>query len=197
MIWVLRFLIGKRTEISLCKKGLRIKSSIITKILLLGISPFIMQSTESLLNITLNTSLLKFGGDLYVGSMSIMATISQFLVLPLSGLVQGAQPIISYNYGAKNPKRMKDGFKILLTTGILYTLVFYFIILWRPSLFTELFTSDKDLLLATNWSIGIYMAGYIMLPFQIICQQTFLAMGQAKISLFLALFTCSVGIKIS
>lgn len=187
MIWVLKFLIGHRTQIRLFGERLRINPTILSRILLLGVSPFIMQSTESLLNITLNTSLLKFGGDLYVGSMSIMATISQFLVLPLSGLVQGAQPIISYNFGAKKPKRMKSGFKILLATGVLYTLIFYCIILWRPSLFTELFTTDKNLLQATNWSISIYMAGYIMLPFQIICQQSFLAMGQAKISLFLAL----------
>ncbi len=146
-----------------------------------------MQSTESILSICFNTSLQKYQGDLAVGSMTILTSLMQFAMLPLQGFTQGAQPIISYNYGAKNGLRVKKAFKILLLTCITYSMVFWLLIMIIPQRFVQLFTNDTALINYAVWAIRIYMAVLGIFGIQIACQQTFISLGNAPISLFLAL----------
>lgn len=186
-LWVLKFLLGNNSKLRIRKVNMKLNKSVIIPVLLLGISPFIMQSTESLLNISLNSSLQRYGGDLAVGAMTILSSLVQILVLPLTGLTQGAQPIISYNFGAKNNDRVKKTFKLLITSALCYSAVFWVIMMVFPKLFISLFTSDDSLVEITAWSIRIYMGAAFALGAQIACQQTFIAIGQAKTSLFLAL----------
>ena len=186
-IWVLYFLTGKKTILRIKKSDFRINKKIIIPVLALGASPFIMSSTESLLNICFNSSLQRFGGDLAVGAMTILGSIMQFVLLPLQGLSQGAQPIISYNYGARKLDRVKHAFKLLLIASILYTTVFWLIIMFFPHLMPSLFASSQELLDISAWAARVYTGGVFMMGVQIACQQTFIALGQAKISLFLAL----------
>jgi putative MATE family efflux protein len=186
-LWTLRFLFSNETKLKIRKKNMRIRRSIIIPVLALGVSPFIMQSTESVLNIAFNSSLQRYGGDMTVGAMTILATLMQMLMLPLTGLTQGAQPIISYNYGAKNYERVKNTFKLLITCSIGYTTVFWILVMIMPKFFVSIFTSNSELLKISVWSIRIYMATVFVIGAQIGCQQTFIAIGQAKASLFNAL----------
>lgn len=186
-IWVLSFLFGKKSILKIRKKYLIPDFKIISSIVALGISPFIMQATESLVLISLNNQLSKFGGDLAIGAMTIMSSIIQIIMLPLIGLSQGAQPIVSYNYGAKNQDRVKKTFKILLISCLTYTTSMFLLLMFVPEFFVGLFNNKKELVEITSWSIRIFFAGTFMLGAQVACQQTFLALGQAKISLILAL----------
>lgn len=186
-IWVVRFLISKRSFLRLSLKTMRPELPIILPCLALGLSPFIMQFTESILNVCFNTSLQRYGGDLAVGSMAILASAMQFSMLPLQGFTQGAQPIISYNYGAGNLDRVKSAFKLLLCSCICYSALFWALCIFAPKLLISVFTSDAKLLNFTVWSIRIYMAATLIFGIQIACQQTFIALGNARTSLFLAL----------
>lgn len=186
-IWVLKFLFGKKSILKIRKKYLPIKLDVILPVMALGVSPFIMQSTESLVLISLNTKLQTYGGDLAVGAMTIMSSIMQMLTLPLQGLTQGAQPIISYNFGAKNMDRVKKTFKLLLISSLTLTIVGCGLLMLFPEFFVRIFNNDPKLMEITVWSIRIYFIGMFIFGAQIACQQTFLALGQAKISLLLAL----------
>lgn len=186
-IWVLVFLFGKKSIIKIRKKYLVPNIKIIGSIIALGISPFIMQATESLVLITLNNKLFMYGSDLAVGAMTIMSSVMQIVILPLMGLSQGAQPIISYNYGSKNSERVKKTFKLLLISCLAYTGVMWALLMLFPQVFVNIFNNKPELVEITSWSIRIYFAGIFMFGAQIACQQTFLALGQAKISLMLAL----------
>lgn len=186
-LWIIHYLTGKKSALKLRRKQLKLKKSVIGPCLALGVSPFIMQSTESLLSICFNASLLKYGGDLAVGAMTIFNSVNQCLYLPLHGLTQGSQPIISYNYGAGNEKRVRDGFNALLTTSVAYSVLFWACIMLFPSVFIKIFTSDPELVAYASRMLRVFMAmGWIM-GIQLSCQQTFLAIGNAKSSLFLAL----------
>lgn len=186
-IWVLQFLIGKKTTIKIKKQYLKIKPSVIGPTLLLGLSPFIMQSTESALILTFNSSLLKYGGDLAVGAMTILSSIMQFAMLPLQGLTQGCQPIVSYNYGAKQLNRVKKAFKLLLISSVIYSSILWALCMFLPNIFVSIFTSDAQLKEISQWGLRIYMASSCVFGAQIACQQTFIALGNAKTSVFLAL----------
>lgn len=186
-IWVLRFLTGKKTILKLRKKYLKIDIKTMKPVFALGIAPFIMQSTESLVLVSLNSQLQKYGGDLTVGAMTIMSSIMQIITMPLMGLTQGAQPIISYNYGAKNLDRVKKTFKLLLLTCLSYSTLIVVLLMLFPDFFVSIFNNKPELMEITTWSIKIYFAGMFIFGAQIACQQTFLALGRAKISLFLAL----------
>ena len=164
-----------------------LKKNIILPTIALGLSPFIMQFTESVLAVSFNTSLLKYGGDLAVGSMTILNSVNQFCMMPLSGLSQGAQPIVSFNYGAKNVDRVQKAFKLLLRVCVVYSVVLWSISMFLPKAFILIFTSDSELIKYTMWSIRIYMAGSCVFGIQLACQQTFIALGNAKKSIFLAL----------
>ncbi|NEU04212.1 MATE family efflux transporter [Clostridium senegalense] len=186
-LWVIFFLFGKKSILKIRKKYMVPNLKIIFPIITLGVAPFIMQSTESLVLITLNNKLQVYGGDLAVGAMTIMSSISQIVTLPLTGLTQGAQPIISYNFGAKNIDRVKDTFKLLLKSSIIYAVVVWISLMVFPEVFVSIFNDKAELLAITSWSIKIFFGGIFAIGAQIACQQTFLALGQAKTSLFLAL----------
>ena len=186
-IWIVLFLVGKRTRLRIRKNYLRLPRRLIASIFALGISPFVMQSTESLVNIVLNRGLQNYGGDLYVGTLAIMTSLLQFITLPGQGIAQGAQPIISYNFGAGRPDRAKKAFRLLLTVVFTFTTVSCLLMVFLPSVFARVFTSDTALLSMTSDVMPIYFAGIWAFGLQLSCQITFLSLGQAKISLFLAL----------
>ena len=186
-IWVVAFLRGKKTTLRLRAKSLRPVASVLLPCLALGLAPFIMQSTESILMIAFNTSLQKHGGDLAVGSMTILSTVMQFTMLPLSGFTQGAQPITSYNYGAKNTERVKAAFLALLKISVLFSACLWLAVQLFPQAFARIFTSDAALVEYASKYLRIYMAASCLMGIQLACQQTFIAIGNAKASLFLAL----------
>lgn len=186
-VFVLNFLFGKKTILKIRKRYLKIDKKIIFTIVSLGVAPFIMQATESLVLISLNNQLSKYGGDLAIGAMTIMSSIMQMITMPLMGLTQGAQPIISYNFGAKNIDRVKKTFKLLLISCLTYSTVMVVLLMIFPEFFVGIFNDKPELVEITSWSIKIYFSGMFIFGAQIACQQTFLALGQAKISLLLAL----------
>lgn len=184
--WILRFLTGKKTILRLKKENLKIEPHIILPCVALGVSSFVMLATESLLSISFTASLSRYGGDLAVGAMTIVTSVSQLVTLPLQGICQGGQPLISYNFGAKNTDRVKQAFYCQLTVGLGYALLFWAWVMVAPKLFAAMFTNNPALLDYTAWSLRIYMAGIFSIGAQICCQQSFMALGQAKISLLLA-----------
>lgn len=186
-IWVLKFLTGKKTMLKIKKPHLKIDFKLLLVIFALGVSPFIMQSTESILTISFNTSLGKYGGDLAVGAMTILFSCMQLVTLPLMGLTQGAQPIVSFNYGAGNIDRVKKAFKILLISCFVFSFTVWSIMMIFPQVFVGLFSSDDSLITLGCWAIRIYMFATGFFGLQMACQQTFIALGQAKSSIFIAL----------
>ena len=186
-LWVVRFLLQKDTILRIKREYIVPKWTIVKNTMALGVSPFVMQSTESLVLISLNNMLVIHGGDLAVGAMTIMSSIMQIVLLPMMGLSQGAQPIMSYNYGAGQIDRVKETFKLLFKLSIGYTTVMWLIILTIPQVFVSIFNNDPELMRITTWSMRIYFAGIFAFGAQTSCQQTFLALGKAKISLILAL----------
>ena len=185
-LWVLRFLTGNMTVLKVRRRHLKIDFKVLLPCLALGLSPFIMQSTESILIVSFNTSLLKYGGDLAVGAMTILSSVMQFSMLPLSGLTQGAAPIISYNYGAGNGSRVKDAFILLLKISLIYSAALWAIAMIYPQIFAVIFTKDSELIGISVRSMRIYMAASLLFGIQISCQQTFIALGNARTSVFLA-----------
>lgn len=185
-IWVLYFLCGKNTNLKIKKKNLGFNKSIMMPVLLLGLSPFVMQFTESFIIILFNSKLQRYGGDVAVGAMTIATTAMQFLFLPLTGLTQGSQPIISYNYGAKNKSRVKDTFKYLFLSAITYSVVFYLFIVIFPNTFASIFTKNEAIIEEAAKDLRIYMSVSFVMGIQVACQQTFIALGNAKSSVFLA-----------
>ena len=186
-IWVLAFLTGKRTKLKIRLKYLRLKPRVLLPVVAIGVSPFIMQSTESLVNISFNSSLLKYGGNVYVGAMTICSSIMQVLSMIFQGLAQGAQPIVGYNYGAGKLDRVRKAFRLLLTAGVVYAVAAWLLVQLFPHVFVALFNDKPELVEAAVWALRIYLACFFMLGVQFSCQQTFVALGQAKVSLFLAL----------
>ena len=185
-IWVVSFLFGKKTTLKIRMKNMRLEKKIILPSLALGLSTFIMQSSESIISVCFNSSLLKYGGDVAVGAMMILTSVMQFAMLPLQGLGQGAQPIISYNYGAKNVSRVKEAFKLLLKVSLCYAAVLWAGVQLFPQVFASLFTSDAQLLLFTKNALRIYMACMVLFGIQIACQMTFTSLGNAKASIIVA-----------
>ena len=186
-IWVLRFLTGKKTVLRIRLREMRLEKRYVLPVLALGLSPFIMESTESLLSICFNASLQKYGGDLAVGSMTILTSSMQILSMPLNGLTQGAQPIISYNYGAGRTDRVRKAFRLLFLCAVSFSGLYWALNMLFPTLFVSLFSNTPKLKDMASWALRIYMAGCFINGVQTGCQRTFVALGQAKISLFLAL----------
>ena len=183
-VWVVSFLKSKRSVLYL--KLVRPDKSLILKIAALGIAPFVMQSTESLVTITFNTGLQRYGGDLYVGSMSILMSIMQLIVIPVNGITQGVQPIVSYNYGAGNRLRVKETVIRLVSVCLLGTLILAGIAIFCPGIYASMFTNDAELVALTCRIMPIFFLGIAIFGIQAACQSTFLALGQAKVSLFIA-----------
>ena len=185
-LWILRFLTGKRTILKLKKENLPLRRPVILPCLGLGISSFVMLSTESILSISFTSSLQRFGGDLAVGAMTVLTSINQLVTMPLMGICQGGQPLISYNYGAKKPERVREAFYCQFGVCVGYTVVFWLALMVFPNVFAGIFTDDQALVSYTAWAIRIFLCGIFSVGFQISCQQAFMALGQAKVSLLLA-----------
>lgn len=186
-VWVVCFLLGKRTKLRLQRRFARLDWKVLTPVLALGVSPFIMQSTESLVNIAFNSSLKAYGGDPAVGAMTICSSIMQVFYLLFQGLSQGAQPIVGYNYGAGNLDRVKKAFRLLFICALTFSTLSCLAIELFPGMFVAMFNDKPELVEIAVWTLRVYAAGMFMLGIQNACQQTFVALGQAKISLFLAL----------
>ena len=185
-IWVLAFLFGKKTNLKIKLQYMPLRSKIIMPALALGLSNFVMQASESAISICFNSSLLKYGGDIAVGAMTILTSVMQFAMLPLQGLGQGAQPIISYNYGAKNADRVKSAFKLLLITDLCYSVILWLAVMLFPGAFAAMFTSEEALMDFTRSALRIYMAATLIFGIQMACQSTFVAIGNAKASITVA-----------
>ena len=186
-VWVVAFLFSQSSVIRLRRATLRIEPRVLGSIAALGVAPFIMQSTESLVTITLNSGMQKYGGDLYVGTITILQSIMQMLVLPLQGVTQGTQPIISYNYGAKNYHRVRQTFKRVLAISLGYTIAAFLLVSVFARPLARMFTPDQALIALTAKAAAVFFGGVWAFGAQMACQAAFMGLGQARVSLFLAL----------
>lgn len=186
-ILIIKFLFSKKSKFVINKESIKFDYKIILSCIALGLAPFIMQSTESILSICFNTSLQKYGGDMAVGAMTVCSSLMMFAMLPLQGFTQGAQPIISYNYGSENTSRVKQAFKLLFITCLAYSFVYWLLLMLTPKMLVSMFITNSLLIDFTTKCLRIYMACICVFGIQIACQQTFIALGNAPISLFLAL----------
>ena len=186
-LWILRFLTGKKTMLKLQPANMKLVPGIILPCLGLGVSTFVLLSTESVLSVSFTSSLARFGGDVAVGAMTVLTSINQLMTMPLTGICQGGQPLMSYNYGARKYDRVKEAFFCQFFTCVGYTLLFWAVLIMAPDFFAGIFTSDAALVSYTAWAIRIFLALGFSVGFQISCQQAFMALGQAKISLLMAL----------
>ena len=187
-VWVMTFLTGKKTRWYLKRENLHVDAKIVLPCIALGLSPFVMQSTESLIAICFNSSLLRYGGDMAVGTMTVLTSIMQFSNMPLQGLTQGAQPIVSYNFGAKDAQRVRDAYFCLLRACFTYSMAIWLLVELFPRAFILIFNNDPALVEYAAWAVRIYMGCSGIFGIQIACQQTFVALGNAKTSLFLAVW---------
>ena len=186
-LWVVLFLCGKKTVLRIRPRNMVPRARILGRILALGVAPFIMQSTESLVTVTLNTGLLKYGGDLYVGSLTIMQSVMQMLVMPIQGIMQGGQPILSYNYGAGKYDRVRQTFHLLLKVMMTVTVLGCLAAVLIPDVLARMFTQDAELLSIVKRTMPIFFGGMWAFGMQMACQSLFMGLGQAKLSTFLAL----------
>ena len=186
-VWVVRFLTGPKTLLRIRRENLRIDPKIYLPCVALGAAPFVMQFTESILSVSFNSSLLRYGGDLAVGAQTILTSVMQFSLMPLQGFTQGAQPIVSYNFGAGNKERVRDAVKVLLIVCVSYSTAMWALAMLVPQVFASMFTTDPELIRLVVHALRIYMGATCLFGLQIGCQQTFVAIGNAKMSLFLAL----------
>ena len=185
-VWVIAFLCSKRSRLRIQRKNIRLQRKIILPCIALGAAAFIMQASESVISICFNSSLLEYGGDIAVGAMTIMVSVMQFAMLPLQGIAQGAQPITSYNYGAKNAVRVKKTFRLLLITCMTYSVTLWAAIMLFPKLFVGIFTPDKALIDFAAPMLQIYLGGLCLFGIQIACQMTFTSLGKAVNSIIVA-----------
>ena len=185
-VWVLIFLRGKKTFLHLRPWKTQIDIKLLFSCLGLGVAPFIMQASESIIIVCFNASLLKYGGDVAVGAMTILSTVMQFSMLPTQGLGQGAQPIISYNFGARNAERVKKTYFLLLKASFLYAAAIWALVMIFPRVFAGIFTTDQELIRFTGWALRIYIAMVFMMGIQTACQMTFISIGNAKASVVVA-----------
>ena len=184
--WLLIFLCGGKAILRLRAENFNLKPSIILPCVALGVATFVMQASESVISVCFNSSLLGYGGDIAVGAMTILTSVMQFAMLPMQGFAQGAQPILSYNYGAKNAERVKSTFKLLLTVCLAYSVTLWTIIMLFPQIFVSMFTSNPALADFTVGVMRVYFGGLILFGIQIACQMTFVSLGKATSSVIVA-----------
>ena len=185
-IWILRFLSGNKTILRLRRSNLRLQARVILPCFGLGVSTFVMLSTESILSICFTTSLSRYGGDVAVGAMTILNSLVQLVSLPLAGICQGGQPIMSFNFGAGKPERVREAFFTQFAVCVGYSTLFWAATMLAPRFFAGVFTSNQALVDYTAWAIRIFLCCVFTVGFQNACQQSFMALGQAKISLLMA-----------
>lgn len=185
-VWVLVFLCGKKSAVRLKGENLIGGVRLLAPCVALGLSTFIMQSSESVISVCFNSSLLKYGGDIAVGAMTILSSVMQFAMLPLQGIAQGAQPVTGYNFGAGNGERVKKSFKILLILSVSYSTLLWLTIMAFPKMYAHLFTNNAQLIEFSAGALRIYCAAMFMFGIQIACQMTFISIGNAVCSIALA-----------
>ena len=185
-VWVVSFLCSKKSTIRIWRENLRVRKAVVLPCIALGAAPFIMQSSESVISVCFNSSLLRYGGDVAVGAMTILTSVMQFAMLPLQGLAQGAQPITSFNFGARNVGRVKQTFRLLLTVSLIYSVSLWALIQLFPQAFASLFTADAALLAFSAKALRIYCGALFIFGIQLACQMTFVAIGYAKSSILVA-----------
>ena len=185
-IWVVSFLCGKKTFLKIKRRNLGLTPKIILPCLALGAATFIMQASESVISVCFNSSLQNYGGDIAVGAMTILTSVMQFAMLPLQGLGQGAQPIISYCYGAGDSGRVRAAFKLLLKASLCYSVLLWLLVMVFPGGFAAMFTSDGQLMEYTKTALRIYMGSMFLFGIQMACQMTFNALGKAAESIIVA-----------
>lgn len=186
-VWVLRFLCGAKSTIRIRREHLKWKRETIVPCIALGLAVFIMNGSESIIFVCYNSSLLKYGGDIAVGAMTILMSVTQFVFLPLQGIGQGAQPIISYNYGAGNADRVRQAFRLLLTLTMGFATVMWLCVMLAPEVLIGIFTPDPVLTEFTTVALRVYFAVLFMFGIQMSCQLTFGALGNAKASILVAI----------
>lgn len=186
-VWVLRFLTRKERSMGIRREKLKLEGRVIAKLMALGISPFIMQATESMISIVMNSGLQKYGGDMYVGTLTIMQSVMQFISIPVNGFTQGVQPILSYNYGAGNMERVKKTFSTMFAIVMTYTVLLTGTAMAFPQMFARMFSNNGELVALVSQVLPVFLGGMLVFGIQMSCQTTFLALGQAKVSLFIAL----------
>lgn len=185
-VWCLFFLSGPKAQVRLKKENLGLEKKIILPCIALGMASFIMQSSESILAVCFNSSLLKYGGDIAVGAMTICSSIMQFAMLPIQGIGMGAQPISSYNYGAKNASRVKETFLLLLKINMIYATTIFVLVMLMPQVFAGVFSNDPALISFASTAIRIYCGAMFMFGIQLSCQLTFVSIGNAVCSIIVA-----------
>ena len=185
-IWAISFLCGKRTLLRLKPGNFLAGPKVVLPCIALGLATFIMQGSESVISVCFNSSLLKYGGDTAVGAMTILSSVMMFAMLPLQGLGQGAQPISSYNYGARNVDRVKKTFRLLLICSFTYAVVLWAALELFPQVFAGIFTSDPELRSYAARVLRIYCGALFMMGIQMACQMTFVSMGKAVCSIIVA-----------
>lgn len=186
-VWVISFLRGKKTLLSIKKEHLRPDWRIVASCLALGVAPFIMQGSEGVICICFNSSLQKYGGDIAVSAMTVLSSAMMLVMMPMQGIAQGAQPILSYNFGAVRPDRVKKTFFLLLKVCMLFSTSMWAIIVFFPELFVGIFTPDAALIEYTSRAIRVYASVICLMGIQIACQMTFISMGNAKASAVVAI----------
>ena len=180
------FLCSEKSILRLKRKNLNIKPKVVFPCIALGTAAFIMQASESVISVCFNSSLLKYGGDIAVGAMTILTSVMQFAMLPLQGIAQGAQPITSYNYGANNTERVKKTFRVLLTVSLIYSVTLWLAVMLLPQFFVSIFTPETAMIEFASKALRIYMAVMFLFGIQIACQMTFTALGNAISSIIVA-----------
>ena len=185
--WVVGFLCSKRSGLRIRIKNMRLHRAVVGRIAALGVAPFIMQSTESLVTVVLNSGLQSYGGDLYVATVTVMQSVMQMVVMPVQGITQGVQPIMSYNFGAGNFVRVRETFRLLLRTTLTLTVTAFLVVFFLPEQLALIFNDNQELVALVGRVMPIFFGGIWAFGAQMACQSAFMAMGQAKTSLFLAL----------
>lgn len=185
-VWIVLFLCGKKTHLRLRVKNMLPVPRVVLPCLALGLATFVMQASESVISVCFNSSLLGYGGDVAVGAMTILTSVMQFAMLPMQGVAQGAQPILSYNYGAKQPDRVKKTYKLLLITCLCYSVTLWVLVMLFPQVFVGMFTADAALAAFATKALRIYYAGMVLFGIQIACQMTFVSLGNAPSSVIVA-----------
>ena len=187
-VWVMKFLLGKKTTIQIKKEYFKFDLDIMKRVLGLGFSPFFMSATEGILQVSFNRQLLFFGGDLAVSSMTIMLSMNQILQLPMEGIAQGTQPIISYNYGAKQYDRVKKAISLAMKVSLIYSIVGVLLMEFVPQVFVQLFSNDPELIELASRMLRVYIFGLIIMGANSTYQQSYTSLGFGKISFFFAFY---------
>lgn len=185
-IWVIHFLKSEKSYIRLKKEYFKLQKDIILPCITLGLASFIMQASESIISVCFNSSLQRYGGDIAVGAMTILSSVMQLAMLPMQGIGQGAQPIASYNFGARNKERLQETFKLLLISCLAYSILLWLFIMTCPKLFASIFSSDVELINYTASALRIYCGCLFLFGIQIACQMLFVSIGNSICSIIVA-----------